>query len=188
MKNKENRFKIFMILLYSMVFAFQIYYSTSLFINGLDMSNAIKLGNLNTVYEVHPKLLSSRLIQALMQTHSLNVNVLSAFMVLFLILSALNVFDIIYFGLVLVTVYFSIQEKRKGSTTMAFTSLCRLILYIILVICGGVAILRVFLVGNTSVNEVVELGSLVVPISAVFFFFISICSFILSINLELREA
>ena len=184
----RKHFKILMILLYLLVFAFQIYYSVSLMMNGLDMAKALEIEKLNYVFEAHPNLLSSRIIIALMQTHSLNVDFLSGLMVVFLILSALNIFDLIYFGLNLIVIYFLIQTRKKGLYISFFTSLSRFILYLILVISGGVAVLQVFLVGNTSVKELIDLGSFVIPVFAVFFFFCSILSLIASLKLELREA
>ena len=97
MNFKENKFKIFMILLCFIIFLLQINYSVSLFINGIDMKNAIELDKLNIVYESHPNLLGTRIIKALMQTHNLNVDVLSGFMVFFLIIGTLNFVDLFYF-------------------------------------------------------------------------------------------
>ena len=186
MKNVENRFKIYMILLFSLIFVVQIYYSVSLFISGLDMKTAVNENKLTLVYEAHNWLLTSRLVIALLQASSLNVNVMAAFMVLFLILGALNWIDIIYFGLILVSLYFAIQTKRASMVSTALSSFARLIIFIILVIGGGIAILNVFFIGNTSVLEITELGSTLIPIVAVVFALISILSFVFSIKSELR--
>lgn len=188
MENRVKNFKIFMILLYSIIFMFQIYYSISLLVNGIDMSKAIILNDLRYTYEAHSWTISSRMILALMQTHSLNVNVLSAFMVFFLILSALNSLDILYFGILLIALYFTVQTQNKGLLVSTVFSFCRLILYIMLIIIGGVLVLQVFLVGNTSVAELVKLGSFVVPIFSVVNLFLSIICYIASLKLELRES
>ena len=50
---KQKSFKIFMILLFVLLFVSQIYYSVSLFIGGLDMAKAVSENKLNLVYESH---------------------------------------------------------------------------------------------------------------------------------------
>lgn len=188
MKIRENNFKILMILLCSIIFLLQINYSASLFINGLDMQKAIELDKLKLVYETHSNLLGTRIIKALMQTHSLNVDVLSGFMVLFLILGALNFVDIFYFGLCLILLYQFVTRKNKAHGMMFYCALFRLVLFIVLIISGGLSVLSVFLIGNVSVKEMVELGSIVVPIFSVFFLIVSIVSFAIFIKLEFRKA
>lgn len=187
MEKREKNFKILMILLVSVIFCFQIYYGVSLLINGIDMHKALEFGNLYSTYENHPSLLGSRMIIALMETHSLNVDFLSGVMVFFLVVGALNIFDVLYFGLILVELYFAIQTKKAGLIIVSVTSFFRMILFIFLVIFGGVAVLQVFLVGNHSVKDIVDLGSFVVPIIALFFLIFSILSYITYLKLEFRE-
>lgn len=188
MQFRQKQFKIFMILLFTLLFVVQIYYSFCLFVGGLDMATAVSENKLNLVFESHDWLLTSRLVISLMQSHSLNLNVLSAFMVFFLILSSLNWIDIVYFGLMLISLFYAIQSKK---ISIIFSTLCafvRLIFFIVLVISGGVLILNVFLVGNTSVLEVVELGSTILPVLSIIFGILSILSYVFSIKLEFRKS
>lgn len=185
---KENKFKIFMILLCSIIFLLQINYSVSLFINGLDMQRAIELDNLKIVYETHTSFLGTRIIKSLMQTHSLNVDVLSGFMVFFLILGALNLIDLFYFGLCLILFYQLKITKNKALSIMFWSALFRLLLFVILVIVGGLLVLSVFIIGNVSVKEIVELGSIIVPIISAVLLIISAVSYSIFLRLEFRKA
>jgi len=184
----EKRFKILMILFSSLLFVAQIYYSVMLFIGASDLNNALISENLKLSYESHPYLLTSRLIVALMGTQSLYINFLSGVMVVFLVLNALNIIDVLYFGLMLVVLYFAITRKNKAVIVASFTSFSRLILFIMLVISGGVAVLQVYLVGNLSVAQVVELGTFVLPITSIIFLLLSIGSYVLTLYLEFRKA
>ena len=188
MNFKENKFKIFMILLCFIIFLLQINYSVSLFINGIDMKNAIELDKLNIVYESHPNLLGTRIIKALMQTHSLNVDVLSGFMVFFLIIGTLNFVDLFYFGLCLILFYQFKIRKNTAHGIIFYCSLIRLALFIVLIVAGGLSVLSVFLVGNVSVKEMVELGSFIIPIFSIFFIIMSVVCFAIFIKLEFRKS
>ena len=188
MDMKEKRFKIFMILVCSLIFACQIYYLISIFVSYLDMKESLVLDNLKYIYEAHPNLIISRIIVSFMKTQNLFVNFLSGVMVVFLFLGALNIIDVIYFGLVLLVLYHSIQTKNIAYKYIAISSIFRIVLFIVFVVGGGLTVLSVFTVGNISVSQAVELGVSIIPIYLIFMLLSSLTIPYILVKLEFRKA
>ena len=188
MANREKCFKIFMILLCCLLFVGQIYYMCSIFMTYLDMKDAFIVNDLKYIYEAHPNLIISRIIVAFMETQKLNINFLSGVMVVFLFLGALDFVDLIYFGLILISIYYSSQVKNNTLKVFSLVSIFRIVLFIAFIVSGGICVLSVFTIGNISVSQAVELGIYVIPFYLIFLSIISILMLIVLVKLEFRKS
>lgn len=163
----KRRQKILIGLLVISIFLIQLYYCISFFITFSDMQYAVSKNDLTLIYVNHPNLPLSRIIIQMLNSQSLNINFLAALMVLYLFIGSLGIIELLFLGLYFVLLYFFVMHRNSIFKINFINYTVCLIVYLIGLITSGLLILNVFLVGNSSVNQVVQIISVALLIISI---------------------
>lgn len=164
MKNRLLNRKNIVFLVYTLLFLINIYYQISFFISAGDFDFAYSSNDYTLIYLNHPDLLVSRIITSMLNSQSLNFGILDAFMIVILLISALNFIDIIYIGLLLIAVYFCYEYKEKFIKLFSLSSILQVLLLVIFVLVSGLLVLSVYMIGTTSIEQILSISCLGISI------------------------
>lgn len=178
MKNMFINTKNIVFVVYTLIFLLNIYYQISFFISASDFNLAYVSNDYTLIYLNHPDLLVSRIVASMLNSQSLNFGILDAFMIVILLIAALDIIDIIYIGLLLVSIYLCHEFKGKFVKMFSVSSISQVLLLIIFVLISGLLVLSVYMIGTTSIEQILSISCMGISIFTSVLVLINITSYL----------